>query len=336
VAFNNRPLPGATIALSGATTDTTTTDLSGHYGLTGFADGSYTLTPSKSGFLFTPASISVTVSGTSVSGKDFTAANNPGTISYSGSVVDSTPRAFEDAIIEVVGNSAVTTTSDSNGNFILAGIPAGTDFSLKISSSSSWYLPAYSAIFNSNTSIRELTSYVLHGQQDFTNYNFFGGIAEGTVVSADNPLVGVDGVVVDCTSVFHPTNCSTIYPIYYARGTGGVGGTATSTSGTYYITNVQVNDTVTVTATKNGWQFPSAVFNCPSIGYDNISEIFNHLVQGDLNGNGTLDLSDAITGLKILSRQTPQSINTIIAVNSDGKIGMAEVIYILQKIAGLR
>jgi Domain of unknown function (DUF4082) len=50
----------------------------GHYSVSSFtfsglANGTYTLTPSKSGFTFTPASQSVTVSGASVTGVNFTA-----------------------------------------------------------------------------------------------------------------------------------------------------------------------------------------------------------------------------------------------------------------------
>ncbi len=48
-----------------------TTDSSGFYSQSGFANGSYTVTPSQSGYSFTPASRSVTVSGVSQSGLDF-------------------------------------------------------------------------------------------------------------------------------------------------------------------------------------------------------------------------------------------------------------------------
>ncbi|WP_291186956.1 pre-peptidase C-terminal domain-containing protein [Dokdonella sp.] len=66
----------AGVGISGVTVGTgassTTTNSSGAYTLGGLANGSYTLTPSLSGYTFSPASRSVTVSGANVSGADFT------------------------------------------------------------------------------------------------------------------------------------------------------------------------------------------------------------------------------------------------------------------------
>jgi YVTN family beta-propeller protein len=51
----------------------------------------------------------------------------------------------------------------------------------------------------------------------------------------------------------------------------------------------------------------------------------------------TVTLVDAILALQIITGTTPYSeINTSVEVNGDGKIGMEEVIYILQKVAGAR
>ena len=59
--------------------------------------------------------------------------------------------------------------------------------------------------------------------------------------------------------------------------------------------------------------------------------------QGDLNADCAVDLLDAIMALQIQSSALPE---TTIAqsneVNGDGKIGMEEVIYTLQKVSGLR
>jgi hypothetical protein len=56
-----------------------------------------------------------------------------------------------------------------------------------------------------------------------------------------------------------------------------------------------------------------------------------------MNGDGKIDLSDVILGLKIVSGvDTEGEIVTVNAdVNGDGKIGMAEVIYVLQRVAEL-
>jgi hypothetical protein len=63
---------GATVALSGATSATTTANSVGVYTFTGLVGGSYTITPGNTGYTFTPASQSVTLSTVNVTGVNFT------------------------------------------------------------------------------------------------------------------------------------------------------------------------------------------------------------------------------------------------------------------------
>jgi hypothetical protein len=60
------------MTLSGAASGSTTTATGGTYTFSGLANGSYTVTPSKSGYTFSPTSIAVTVSGANQTGKNFT------------------------------------------------------------------------------------------------------------------------------------------------------------------------------------------------------------------------------------------------------------------------
>ncbi len=60
-----------------------------------------------------------------------------------------------------------------------------------------------------------------------------------------------------------------------------------------------------------------------------------------MNGDNVVNLADAILALKVISGQSPTEIRANCAssgadVNGDGKIGMAEVIYIIQKAVGDR
>lgn len=64
-------LSGVTITLSGAGSGTATTDASGNYTFSGLVNGSYTVTPSKTGFTFSPASSPQTVSGVNISSVNF-------------------------------------------------------------------------------------------------------------------------------------------------------------------------------------------------------------------------------------------------------------------------
>ena len=63
---------GATLALSGAASATTTTDSTGNYTFVGLANGTYTISPSHAGFTFTPSSQSMTVNGGNDTGVNFT------------------------------------------------------------------------------------------------------------------------------------------------------------------------------------------------------------------------------------------------------------------------
>jgi inhibitor of cysteine peptidase len=65
------PSSGVTMTLSGAMSDTTTTDTSGYYSFT-VLNGIYTVTPALAGYNFTPASASVPVNGANVPAVNFT------------------------------------------------------------------------------------------------------------------------------------------------------------------------------------------------------------------------------------------------------------------------
>ena len=59
--------------------------------------------------------------------------------------------------------------------------------------------------------------------------------------------------------------------------------------------------------------------------------------RGDINGDSNVDLADAVLGLKILVGLVPSTTVSMDAdVNNDGEIGLEEIMYIIQKIAGKR
>lgn len=64
---------GVIVGLTGAATNAAVTDASGNYSFTGLANGSYTVTPFKTGYSFMPANISaISVSGADVNNQNFT------------------------------------------------------------------------------------------------------------------------------------------------------------------------------------------------------------------------------------------------------------------------
>ncbi len=101
-------------------TRTTTTDASGNYTLSGVPAGSYTLTPSKSGYSFSPASLSVTVSG-NLSAQNFTA--SPLTYSLSGRVATGSGTGLSGVTISDGARNGVT---DATGTYTISNVPAGT------------------------------------------------------------------------------------------------------------------------------------------------------------------------------------------------------------------
>jgi len=79
--------PGATIT---AGSGSATSDASNNYTISGLVNGTYTVTPTKSGCTFSPASASVTISGANVTGQNFTASCSGGTIVFSNGFDSST------------------------------------------------------------------------------------------------------------------------------------------------------------------------------------------------------------------------------------------------------
>lgn len=65
---------GATVTLSGASSATTVSSATGAYTFSGLQNGAYTVTPSLSGYTFTPASTPVTISGRDIAAINFASA----------------------------------------------------------------------------------------------------------------------------------------------------------------------------------------------------------------------------------------------------------------------
>jgi hypothetical protein len=73
VLEGNSGVQGATITLSGAASATVVSDLMGNWQFTGLAAGAYTVTPSKTGYTFSPTSSNQTIGTTNILGVNFMA-----------------------------------------------------------------------------------------------------------------------------------------------------------------------------------------------------------------------------------------------------------------------
>lgn len=128
---------GTGVGISGVTISTgsvsTTTNSSGAYTLGSLANGGYTLTPSRSGYTFSPSSRSVSVSGANVSGQNFTgtaATNNPPVANF-GFATSNLVASFTDSSTDSdgsiasrawnFGDSSTSTSTNPSHTYAAAG-----------------------------------------------------------------------------------------------------------------------------------------------------------------------------------------------------------------------
>lgn len=94
-------LSGVTFTISGGSA---TSDASGNYVIAVLTNGSYTITPSKNGFTFSPATLSVTVNGADSTGNNFTTVSTV-----------PAPTAPALSVSTLAGNESLTGSADGTG-----------------------------------------------------------------------------------------------------------------------------------------------------------------------------------------------------------------------------
>ena len=132
---------GATLTLSGTAAATTTADSAGNYIFSSLANGSYTVTPAKSGYAFAPANQSVTVSGANVTGINFAA--QP--VVVSGNVSGATG-------VTIMLTGGATTTTDALGNYTFSPVASGT-YTVTPAKSGYTFTPASQSVIVSGASV---------------------------------------------------------------------------------------------------------------------------------------------------------------------------------------
>lgn len=118
IRTTGEPLSGVSVSTG---TVTTTTDTTGKYTLHGLASGTYTVTPTLTGYGFQPSSRSVQVNGADETGQNFTARAG---YSISGTVSLGTTGGLEGVTVteSIYG---YTTLTDSSGAYTLGGLEPG-------------------------------------------------------------------------------------------------------------------------------------------------------------------------------------------------------------------
>ena len=111
---------GAAVNLTGAATAATTASSTGAYSFSGLSNGSYAVTPTKSGFAFTPSSQPAIVNGANASANFSTAVP---TFTLSGVI---SGVGGNGATVSLTGASTATTTASSTGAYSFPGVANGS------------------------------------------------------------------------------------------------------------------------------------------------------------------------------------------------------------------
>ena len=133
---------GTTVKLTGAATATTTADGFGNYSFTGLTNGSYTVTPSNTGYVFAPGSQGLQLSGGNATA-NFT--SSLPTYSISGTISGTGGAA---ATIILTGAATTSTTADGSGNYSFSGLANGS-YTVTVGNTGYVFTPAsQSAVIN--------------------------------------------------------------------------------------------------------------------------------------------------------------------------------------------
>src|SRR6201995_3139290 len=113
-----------TVKLTGTTTATATANASGAYTFTGLAKGTYTVTPSHTGFTFSPTSLPETIPTAKITNANFTStATAAQTFSISGTISGT---GGNGATVKLTGTSTETVTANAAGAYTFTGLAKGT------------------------------------------------------------------------------------------------------------------------------------------------------------------------------------------------------------------
>ncbi|MFZ3210109.1 MAG: carboxypeptidase regulatory-like domain-containing protein [Terriglobales bacterium] len=253
---------GATVSLMGPSSATTTADASGNYSFNGLANGYYTITPSNSGFTFTPASQNATVNNASVAAVNFSTGSSsvhPATYSISGTISGA---GGAGATVNLSGPSIAATTADAFGNYTFTGMANGS-YTVTPSNSGFTFTPASQPATVSGASVTGI------------NFSTVTYSISGTISGA-----GGNGATVTLSGASSAT-------------------VTASATGTYTFTNL-ANGSYTVTASNSGFTFtsasqPATVSNA-SVSGINFSTV-TYSISGTISGAGgngaTVTLSGA-------------------------------------------
>ncbi|HWN08768.1 MAG TPA: carboxypeptidase regulatory-like domain-containing protein [Pyrinomonadaceae bacterium] len=177
VTENGAGVSGISILLSGSQTGTASTDTSGNYSFTVPTGGNYTLTPSQPHYVFSPPVTFNNLTAHQIA--NFVATRNRATIS--GRVVNVNNTGVAGIVLSLSGYQTATATTNSNGDYSFANLPAGGDYSV-----------APTLLYHSFTPVSQAYTNISSDQQNSFSVTLNTHQISGRVTNAsDAPVTGV-------------------------------------------------------------------------------------------------------------------------------------------------
>ncbi|MDD4179723.1 MAG: hypothetical protein PHH14_06745 [Candidatus Margulisbacteria bacterium] len=173
------------MVLEGAASAATITNADGYYCFSGLSNGSYTVTPLEAGYTFNPSVRSITISGASSDGNNFTGSATS-TYSISGTVLGA-----DNVEVVLSGSASGTTYTNSFGFFSFDGLSNGT-YSLTPAKTGYTFDPAARTVTISSESV--------------AGNNFAGSLTNRYALSGY--VLGTDGVTLNLTGKATATKTS--------------------------------------------------------------------------------------------------------------------------------
>ena len=209
-----------TLSQNGATIASLTMGTSGSYLFNSVANGTYTVTPSETGFTFSPASQNVTVNGNAATVPVFNAAALSGSIS--GTISPATSANGALVTLSQSGTTVATLTMGTSGSYLFNSVANGTYTVTPTEAGFTFTPPSQSVTVNGNTATVPVFNIVA---------------SSGSISGTISPAASANGALVTLSQ-----NGTTVASL------------TMGTSGSYLFNSV-ANGTYTVTPSEAGFTF---------------------------------------------------------------------------------
>ncbi|MDX6182696.1 glycosyl hydrolase family 18 protein [Flavobacterium sp. Fl-77] len=266
------PVSAATIsAVSGATTLTAVSDAAGNYTVANLVSGSdYTVTITKTGLTFTPASTVYTAINSNKTLSFTQTVVNPVYYTVSGTVLNGTTPVSGVMVSATSGTTTLTAVSDAAGNYTVANLVSGSNYTVTAAKSGLTFTPA-STVYNAISANKTLS---------FTQ-NVVTPVYYTVSGTAKNGTTAVAGVTVSATS-----GTTTLTAVSDA-------------SGNYILSNLIAGSDYIVTASKTGLSFSPSSIIYTAIASSKTLNFTQNVANGYLISGTVKNGTAPVAGIKV-------------------------------------